>query len=46
MTQPLAPNDLAPLFTLPDQGEEPVSLADYNGQWVVLYFYPKDDTSG
>jgi peroxiredoxin Q/BCP len=36
----------APDFTLPDQDGHPVSLADLKGQPVVLYFYPKDDTSG
>jgi peroxiredoxin Q/BCP len=36
----------APNFTLPSQEEKPVSLTDYKGKWVVLYFYPKDMTSG
>ncbi len=36
----------APTFTLPSQEDKPVSLADYKGKWVVLYFYPKDQTSG
>jgi peroxiredoxin Q/BCP len=36
----------APAFTLPDQDGEKVSLADFAGQHVVLYFYPKDDTPG
>ena len=36
----------APEFTLPDQDGNPVSLADYRGQTVVLYFYPKADTPG
>lgn len=36
----------APGFTLPSQENKPVSLADYKGKWVVLYFYPKDQTSG
>jgi len=36
----------APAFTLPNQDGEPVSLADFAGRWVVLYFYPKDDTPG
>lgn len=35
----------APDFTLPSQ-EGPVSLRDYRGKWVVLYFYPKDQTPG
>ena len=36
----------APAFTLPDQRDDTVRLVDYKGQWVVLYFYPKDDTPG
>ena len=36
----------APSFTLPRDGGTNVSLADYAGQIVVLYFYPKDDTPG
>jgi peroxiredoxin Q/BCP len=36
----------APDFTLTSQDGKPVSLSDYRGQWVVLYFYPKDFTSG
>lgn len=36
----------APDFTLPDQNGEMRSLSDYKGQKVVLYFYPKDMTSG
>ena len=38
--------DNAPAFTLPRDGGEQVSLADYAGQAVVLYFYPRDDTPG
>jgi peroxiredoxin Q/BCP len=37
---------LAPNFTLPSQEDKPVSLTDYKGKWVVLYFYPKDQTTG
>jgi peroxiredoxin Q/BCP len=37
---------VAPAFTLPSQDGTPVSLADFRGHWVVLYFYPKDFTSG
>lgn len=33
-------------FTLPDQGGKTHTLQDYAGKWVVLYFYPKDDTPG
>ncbi len=36
----------APEFSLPDQNGQPRTLADFLGQWVVLYFYPKDDTPG
>ena len=36
----------APNFTLPSQEEKQVSLSDYKGKWVVLYFYPKDQTTG
>lgn len=37
---------LAPTFTLPNQNGDMVSLEDYRGQKVVLYFYPKDATPG
>jgi peroxiredoxin Q/BCP len=36
----------APEFTAPDDRGQPVSLADYRGHYVVLFFYPKDDTPG
>jgi peroxiredoxin Q/BCP len=36
----------APDFSLPSQEGSPVSLKDYRGKWVVLYFYPKDLTTG
>jgi peroxiredoxin Q/BCP len=36
----------APDFTLPSQDGSQVSLKDFRGKWVVLYFYPKDFTSG
>ncbi|MGA8939897.1 MAG: peroxiredoxin [Acidobacteriaceae bacterium] len=36
----------APNFTLPSQENTPVSLDQYKGKWVVLYFYPKDQTAG
>ncbi|MFM7406751.1 MAG: peroxiredoxin [Cuspidothrix sp.] len=40
-------NQPAPVFTLPtNTGDGKVSLTDFRGQWVVLYFYPKDFTSG
>ncbi|HWZ51970.1 MAG TPA: peroxiredoxin [Granulicella sp.] len=42
----IAVGSTAPAFTLPSQEETPVSLSSYKGKWVVLYFYPKDMTSG
>ncbi|NQV90170.1 thioredoxin-dependent thiol peroxidase [Candidatus Uhrbacteria bacterium] len=36
----------APAFTLPDQEGVVHKLSSYKGQWVLLYFYPKDDTPG
>jgi len=38
--------DLAPDFTLPSDGGSMVTLSDLRGSRVILYFYPKDDTSG
>lgn len=40
------PGSQAPAFTLPDAKQQNHSLKDYAGQWLVLYFYPKDDTPG
>ncbi|MFN6355938.1 MAG: thioredoxin-dependent thiol peroxidase [Cyanobacteriota bacterium] len=42
----LAIGDPAPAFTLPDQDGNPIELASFRGQRVVIYFYPKDDTPG
>lgn len=42
----LQPGDIAPDFTLPDGDGNSVSLADLRGKWVVLYFYPRDNTPG
>jgi peroxiredoxin Q/BCP len=42
----LKPGDAAPDFNLKNDKEEDVSLKDLSGQWVVLYWYPKDDTPG
>ena len=42
----IAEGTAAPDFTLPRDGGGTVSLSDYRGKSVVLYFYPKDDTSG
>ena len=39
-------DDKAPDFKLPDQKGNDHSLKDYRGKWVVVYFYPKDDTPG
>ncbi len=38
--------DNAPDFRLPDQNDKDVSLNDLKGKWVILYFYPKDNTPG
>jgi thioredoxin-dependent peroxiredoxin len=45
-SHPPTPGDLAPDFTLPDENGTPVRLSSFRGKRVVLYFYPKDDTSG
>jgi len=37
---------IAPDFTLPSQDGSSVSLKAFRGKWVVLYFYPKDQTPG
>lgn len=42
----LEPGDVPPPFTLPDGQGRPVSLGDFAGRHVVLYFYPADDTPG
>lgn len=42
----LEPGATAPNFSLPSQEDKQVSLNDYKGKWVVLYFYPKDFTGG
>ncbi len=46
MTAKLEPGKKAPAFDLPTDGEGRIKLAGLKGQKVVLYFYPKDDTSG
>jgi len=38
--------DQAPDFCLPDQNGQKVCLGDFSGKWIVLYFYPRDNTSG
>src|SRR5208282_3755935 len=44
--QPPAVGSPAPVFSLPSQEGAQVSLDQFKGKWVVLYFYPKDFTSG
>ena len=39
-------NDKAPEFSLPDENGKPVSLKDFRGKTVVLFFFPKADTPG
>lgn len=46
MSEKLNPGDKAPDFTLPTDGGGKISLKSLKGKNVVLYFYPKDDTSG
>ncbi len=43
---PLAIGDTAPNFTVNDTNGNPITLSDYAGKPVVMYFYPKDDTPG
>jgi thioredoxin-dependent peroxiredoxin len=45
MTMPALTGD-APPFELKDQNGDEVTLRDLKGQWIVLYFYPRDDTAG
>lgn len=46
-TGPLpVPGTRAPDFSLPDQNGNIQTLANFSGRWLVLYFYPKDDTPG
>jgi peroxiredoxin Q/BCP len=42
----LKPKDKAPDFSLSDQGGKKVSLSDFKGRKVLLFFYPKAGTSG
>jgi len=39
-------NDLAPDFSVPDQDDHLVTLKNFKGKWLVIYFYPKDNTPG
>lgn len=43
---PLKKGDIVPAVSLQNQNARLVDLSDYKGKWVVLYFYPKDDTAG
>ena len=45
-TYGLSVGDSAPEFCLPDKDKNKTCLKDFKGKWVVLYFYPKDMTSG
>jgi thioredoxin-dependent peroxiredoxin len=42
----LQPGDPAPSFSLPDQDGKNISLSDFKGHQVLVYFYPRDDTPG
>ena len=46
MTATMDTGDRAPGFTLNNKDGRAVGLEDFKGKWVVLYFYPKDNTSG
>jgi len=46
MSRELGPGAKAPAFTLPRDGGETISLADFAGRKLVLYFYPRADTPG
>jgi peroxiredoxin Q/BCP len=45
-SEPLTAGQTAPTFTLPSQDRSAVSLEQFRGKWVLLYFYPKDNTPG
>lgn len=42
----LSPGSIAPSFNLPNDSGKMVSLATFKGSWLLIYFYPKDDTPG
>jgi peroxiredoxin Q/BCP len=46
MSNRLSPDDPAPEFTLPDADGKPISLSDYRGRRVIVYFYPAASTPG
>jgi peroxiredoxin Q/BCP len=43
---PITVGKKAPAFTLPDQDDRKVTLSKLAGKWVVVFFYPRDDTPG
>ncbi len=43
---PIQEGKSAPAFTLPDQNGNNISLKDFKGKNLIIYFYPKDNTSG
>ena len=43
---PIEKGKKAPAFTLPDENGKSVSLKDFSGKHLLVYFYPKDNTSG
>jgi peroxiredoxin Q/BCP len=42
----IKPGEAAPVFCLPNQEDQEICLKDFRGRWVVLYFYPRDNTQG
>lgn len=46
MTETIRVGNKAPAFCLPDPSNKKICLKDFKGKWVILYFYPKDNTSG
>ncbi len=46
LAEQVSNGDVAPDFELVDQDGQLHSIEDYRGEWVALYFYPKDDTPG
>lgn len=46
MTEPLIKGDKAPDFSLGNKDLKNIALSDFSGKYIVLYFYPKDNTKG
>lgn len=46
MPKEIVEGESVPEFSLPNQNGKDVKISDFRGKWVVLYFYPKDDTPG